>query len=505
MKYQFFLPCSHSSSVLGILLDEALNLKSNGSEIELYYCGNYLNVCKSNYLGQKSKCISCRLKHEYLLNKYFKNENCYSLKDLAYKANIIPELQNYRYSTVTDIKQIQYNNINIGLGCYSTYVSLTRNCEPLIDENFKTYFDILLQESSKMVTISHQIINNNNHIVCLFNGRFMDSRPIVETCAERKVKFRCYEAGFTKEMRIKKLFFEDSLPHDMQSFANKVNYYWEKGENFDQKEQIAKEFFERKLNNLSVGDMIYTINQDINLLPDNWNDKKQNIVFFSSSEDEFVGVGGEYDEHSLFPTQLEGIIAIAEMLKGKKDIHLYLRIHPNLKYVTYKYHTKLLELESRFKNITVIRSNSLVSSYSLLKNCQKVIVFNSTMGVEAVYAGKPVILLTAAFYFYLDIAYIPKTINELEEMLINDLNPKPKLDALKYAYYYLYIEETYFDTINFSDVKTMKIYNRILAFTKYSKLFGSNILFWLYFKIISQIRILFIDSKVFNALPTIER
>lgn len=504
MKYQFFLPCAHSSSVLGILLDEALNLKSKGSEIELYYCGNYLNVCKSNYLGQKSKCISCKLKHKYLLNKYFKDENCYSLSDLADKAKLSIQIKNYQYSNVNEIKQIQFKNTNIGLGCYSTYVSLTRNCEPLIDENFKNYFDILLQEASKMVVISNQIISNNS-TVCLFNGRFMDSRPIVEICSDRNIKFRCYEAGFTKDMRIKKLFFEDSLPHDMLAFANKVNYYWLNNENFEVKEKVSKDFFERKINNLPAGDIVYTAFQDKNLLPENWDFNKQNIVIYNSSEDEFVGIGGEYDNYSLFSSQLLGITAIAELLVTQNDIHLYLRIHPNLKNNNYKYHTKLLALESQYDNLTVIPADSPISSYTLLKNAHKVVVFNSTMGVEAVYAGIPVILLTAAIYYFLDIAYKPSTLRQLEEMLKDSLLPKPRLDAYKYAYYYLYIEENYYDVINFSDLNELKIHNHEFSFTHYSNLFGSNLLFWAYFKIKSKMNLFFKDIRIIKSLPLIEK
>lgn len=503
MKYQFFLPCAHSSSVLGILLDEALKFKSNGSDVQIYYCGNYLSVCKYNYLGKKSTCISCEMKHKYLINKYFKNENCYSLNDLANNAKIILPSNQFKYSNVNEIKQIEFNNTNIGLGCYSTYVSLTRNCEPHIDENFKSYFNILLQESSKMVSILPLIIRNNN-IVCLFNGRFMDSRPIVEICSARNIKFRCYEAGLTKEMRIKKLFFEDSMPHDMQVIANKANYYWRNNENFGEKEQIAKVFFDRKINNLATGDTVYTSSQDKGLLPDNWDDKKQNIVIFNSSEDEFVGIGGEYDNYSLFPSQLEGISAIAELLINQNDIQIYLRIHPNLNNINYKYHTKLLTLNSKYKNLTVIPSDSKISSYSLLKKANKVIVFNSTMGVEAVYAGVPVILLTAAIYYYLDIAYKPTTIEQLFEMLIKPLKPKDKLGAYKFAYYYLYIEENHYEKINFSDLKQFKIYNREFSFTQYSNIFGSNIIFLAYFKLVSKIMTLFSDKKLIEHIPSTE-
>tara|TARA_B110000027_G_C16113899_1_gene299198 strand:+ start:1045 stop:2565 length:1521 start_codon:yes stop_codon:yes gene_type:complete len=506
MKYNFFLPSADQSSVFGILIDEALKLKKEGSDVSLYYCDNVVNICKSNPLGQKSKCVRCRLKHKHLLKKHFKNENCFSLNEITSESQVLFQKKDYKYSSISEIKQIEFDNTNIGLGSYSTYVSLTRNCDPLINNEFKRYFDMLLNESSKMVLIFNQIIQKKtDSTVCLFNGRFIESRPIVEVCANNNIEFRCYEAGITMDGKTKKLFFKNSLPHDMLAFTAKANYYWERNEKIQKKIKISDEFFERKLNNLPVGDKVFTKNQDRNLLPSNWDKKHQNIVIFTSSEDEFVGIGGEWDEHSLFTSQVKGIIAIAEMLKEERNTHLYIRIHPNLKDIKYKYHTDILNLESQFKNITIIKGDSLISSYTLLENSNKVVVFNSTMGVEANKIGKPVILLTAAIYYYLDIAYKPQTVDDLFNMLINPLEPKPTLGASKYAYYNLFVEENYFNYINFSDIIQKNIFNKSLHFPHFANFFGSNILFSIYFTVVSRIKTLFSDTKIIEKLPVIEK
>lgn len=505
-KYLFFLPCAHSSSVLGILLDEAMKLRNSGVKTELYYCDNYLDVCKFNYLGIKSKCISCSMKHKHLLNKYFNYENCFSLKELAEEKKIPIPVINLAYSSVRDIKNLNYNNTNIGLGCFSTYVSLSRNLHPLMNSEFKIYFSKLLMEAAKMVEIGQNIIDQKRETtVCLFNGRFLDSRPLVEICSADDIRFRCYEAGITKEFKTKKLYFENALPHDIKEFTEKVNKYWDKNPNSDEKKLMAKEFYQRKLNNLFAGSTVYTKNQDLKLLPENWDNEKQNISIFCSSEDEFVSIGGEYDEHSLFPSQLEAIKKIARLLNKRDDIHLYLRIHPNLKGIKYKYHTDLLNLDKKYENITVIPANSPISSYTLLKNSQKIIVFNSTVGVEAVYAGKPVISLTAAIYYYLDLTYKPTSVEELKRMLLSPLKPKPVIDALKYAYYSLYIEESFFDTVNFTEIKELKVFKHEFSFAMYTNLWGSKFLYWSYFKLISKIRTSLIDKKLFRSLPLKEK
>ena len=64
-----------------------------------------------------------------------------------------------------------------------------------------------------------------------------------------------------------------------------------------------------------------------------------------------------------------------------------------------------------------------------------VIVFGSTTGYEAVYWNKPVISLCLCEYSLLDICYCPTTVEELDDLIVKDLQPKEKLPAIQLAYY----------------------------------------------------------------------
>ena len=57
------------------------------------------------------------------------------------------------------------------------------------------------------------------------------------------------------------------------------------------------------------------------------------------------------------------------------------------------------------------------------------------MGVEACFWGKLSILIGKAFYEDLDCCYIPKTHQELFELLCFDLDLKDKNNSLKYGYW----------------------------------------------------------------------
>jgi len=76
-----------------------------------------------------------------------------------------------------------------------------------------------------------------------------------------------------------------------------------------------------------------------------------------------------------------------------------------------------------------------VSSYALLDSADLVLAFRSTMSIEAVYWGKPCIVLSASIYKPLGATYNPSTHDEVVELIRTDLAPKDKTPALKMGYY----------------------------------------------------------------------
>ena len=74
----------------------------------------------------------------------------------------------------------------------------------------------------------------------------------------------------------------------------------------------------------------------------------------------------------------------------------------------------------------------------------KVIVLNSTMGIEAAYWGKPVILLGHAYYEDLNCAYFPESLNDLWTLIDSKSLPTLKNDEiLKYGFWDLNYGEEY--------------------------------------------------------------
>jgi hypothetical protein len=127
-----------------------------------------------------------------------------------------------------------------------------------------------------------------------------------------------------------------------------------------------------------------------------------------------------------------------------------------------------------YPNITVIPASSPISTYKLIDHCEKVIVFGSTAGIEANYWGKPVILLGGSLYHHLNVAYYPKNFIELDALLFAKLDPKPRLGALKFGFYFFGERGRPYKYVNFN-YKMVKIGNKQLPVARCFEYRGSMI------------------------------
>jgi hypothetical protein len=72
---------------------------------------------------------------------------------------------------------------------------------------------------------------------------------------------------------------------------------------------------------------------------------------------------------------------------------------------------------SEIKNVTFIHSNEMISSYELIEHAKFVMVYNSTIGLEATIKGTPVLCAGKARYTQMETVYFPKSISEFQHLL----------------------------------------------------------------------------------------
>ena len=384
----------------------------------------------------------------------------------------------WTYNSVQEIKKITYRDVYIGYGVMSTYTSATRDPDPVFDKKSRQYFDFALDHAVYLTDRFYELIEAEKpDSISIFTGRQIDNRPLFDIAKARNIELRNneYVGGIRAGESVNHVIYENHLPHDIPYNTELLQKVWSiENESVAEKERKGRDFFERRRNGIPAGDRVYITDQKKGLLPEGWDPEKRNIVIFNSSEDEFSAVGLEFDQYAFFESLLVGIKSILEHYKDDDSYHFYVRVHPNLKRVKFPYHLDLYKLPEQYKNLTVIAAWDACSTYDLLDAAEKVIVFGSTMGAEAAYWKKPVILLGGAFYYQLDICYTPKTLDELWDLIPRQLEAKDPYPAIQYGYYLLnrHLLAIQWKYVNF-EVRELNFGKFVLFASQYMKICGS--------------------------------
>ena len=184
---------------------------------------------------------------------------------------------------------------------------------------------------------------------------------------------------------------------------------------------------------LATQDRSFTGLQREDTMPPDWHSDRKNIVIFGSSNDEFIAISPEYEE-GIYANQVDALDQLSRALEGE-PYHLYFRAHPRQRRVENDYMRSLMALDEARSNVTFVRADSPVSSYALLDNADVVLAFRSTMQMEAVFWGKPAVILSASLFKRLGATYNPTTHEEVLALLHTELAPKDNTPAIKFGYY----------------------------------------------------------------------
>ena len=141
MTYLYYSPYRIGSPSFYLLLDHALIQLEKGENLKIYFllCAGEIKNCNSNLNGSKLKCFKCNLISSALLKKY-NNPRLHFIyiDDYLTKSDI--ELKDtYHPTSISELKKLEYKNVNIGLGIASSFVSTYRNLEPSFNQTQRKY------------------------------------------------------------------------------------------------------------------------------------------------------------------------------------------------------------------------------------------------------------------------------------------------------------------------------------------------------------------------------
>ncbi len=438
MKVLFFTPTNIYSNLAEIELEIAQRHIDSGDEVHGLVCNANLSFCEINKTHSFLQCRYCKYKHKNSFESLSGNVQVHNLSQYFSSKENVDIPQNIEFATIDDLKKYkwkQYFDVGYSVGSYL----ITEYRDPYLDIKPHSFLiQTLLTNSIKLYTAVRLFLQKNSFDkVYVWNGRMPSMRPIIRAAQSLNISFATYNTASIPE---KFETFSNSLIHDLSATAKKIIDYWNNHElSIEVRINIATKFYLNRQSQTSGNSLSanpYIANQKAEELPHNWDNSKINIVIFNSSEDEMASISDEW-KNELYINQYDAICKLLESTRNKKfnNYHFYLRLHPNLINVNNEDTQRLLNLKA--SNLTVILPDSIVSSYHLMKVCNKVITFGSFSGMEAVFIGTPSIIIGKHFYLKMPGGtYKPTSHTELIELLLQPLPPLDKTPALMYGFFW---------------------------------------------------------------------
>lgn len=135
------------------------------------------------------------------------------------------------------------------------------------------------------------------------------------------------------------------------------------------------------------------------------------VAFFSSSGDEISELDLDWAEY--FHGQPEALMAVADACRQRPECTLVVRSHPHKRMKPKRDVEDWLQAVNDARPDIHLDPHSAVDSYELMRQADVIVTYGSTTGVEAAFAGKPVIVMGPSAYDELGCADRVRTLEEL--------------------------------------------------------------------------------------------
>jgi hypothetical protein len=422
--YPIYCSTPHFETELELMKD---HLESD-DDVFTFVCNGELKTCFFNPYHERILCQYCRSRVKRglaLLNH--KNHKICKYPKINIDYSNIPDI----FPNIDSLKQFSLQGISVGLAAASSLISRNNREHRLDTITFSSETNREIKNSYYLSQIFDRYIipEIKPDLVYIFNGRISITAPVVDVCKKNNIRFNTHERGGQINSY---WLIKDTIPHDVENVYREIEEVSGKLTNTEFN-NIGSKFYIDRRNRVEQGWFSFTTAQRSNLLPQSLSESRTNIMIFNSTIEEFAAVKGWEKPLFLFEDEIDALSTILDHYKDDRSKMFYLRVHPNLKGFNNTQTRQLKELSEKFRNIELIAPESPIDSYSLLDKSDKVLTFGSTIGIEATYWNKPSIQLGMAFYNKTGSVYIPKTKEELYEMLDSNLAPLDRNGAYKYG------------------------------------------------------------------------
>lgn len=312
---------------------------------------------------------------------------------------------------------------DIGWGVLSSVVEVTRNPFASL-QTHAALFEGFLAASLLTYDAARQAIREfRPDRVVLFNGRFASTRAIFAAACVEGVSPLIHERGCDKDH-----FWIATEPiHDPDYIQRCIREFWRPELSAD-----GEAFFMERRGRVERSWRSFTKGQVEGRIPQPMQDSSSWVVFFTSSEDEYVAVGDKYVNRA-FPSQIDAIGAVEKAVRELPGHRLCVRVHPNIA-------SKSEEQIAFWKKLSVpgglvVGPEEDFDTYAILDRARVACSYGSTVGIEATYWGKPSLLTGRSIYDRLGAAFEAGDIDDIRKFLGNPV-VFPRSAALMYGAFF---------------------------------------------------------------------
>jgi len=389
-----------------------------GYSVTLLTCSGKLPACAPNPYHYEHNCRFCKSRlHsglKWIGQERVKVRDFYAITEQQQKK--IEEIRALEVSSLDMLAKIELEGSDIGLAALRSVIFALNEPRPDVIQHKDLIRNYLATTAIVHFSIQKHLLEHQPDEFILFNGSFAAIRPALRLAQKLNITTYVHE---TSDVPERYSFTKNAYPHDLAVIKAEIEFVYNSSPlPEEEKKQIAHIWYEERIHNrIKSWWFDFTKNQQKGLLPKGLTSKTVNIAIFNSSEGEFNTIT-EYD-NLIYRNQNDGIYQILNSFHQNTDIRFFLRIHPNLAKANNTQKKFLQVLAHEFDNLEIVPPESPVSTYDLISTSDIVITFNSTVGIESVYKGKPSILMGRAIYEDLGGLIKPNSHDELVEIIQN--------------------------------------------------------------------------------------
>lgn len=321
-------------------------------------------------------------------------------------AEVIPESDRlYR----TGIREMTYRSGEVGRAILQVHPDRET---PVTDEHLwpPTWIQESLRSYAWVYDQAAELIREQRATAAVvLNGRFLHDAAVAAASAEAHLPVLAFDFGGNDTDF--DLTIDDT--HDWSALQKRMLTMYEMWEPTE-RDELGSRWFEERRSHLDPRNSLFVESQEAGagyLKPPG----TRLVTYFSSSGDEISELDLDWNEY--FNGQPQALRALAEACRQEPNTILLVRTHPHLRMKPKRDVEEWHEAVEAAGPQVHFDEHSPIDSYTLMRQSDVVVTYGSTTGVEAAYAGCPVVVMGPSAYDELGCAVRVTTIAELRKSL----------------------------------------------------------------------------------------